>query len=119
LPFATGFFLIAPQYRNPEVIAKIREELAKAGFETYEMDNPAYLLFYVEAPTVDDLVDVIRYAEGIEGVLKAYIAYGFLADKEAEERLNQLLENKEIGVSEEAKAYFRLVLSRIEEQGSK
>ncbi len=119
MPFATGFFLIAPQYRKPEVIAKIREVLHKSGFETYEMDNPAYLLFYVEAPTVDDLIDIIRYAEGVEGVLKAYVAYGFLADKEAEERLNRMLLNKEIGVSEEAKAYYRLILSKIEEQDSK
>ncbi len=114
MPFATGFFLIAEDYRNPDSLSKIVNTLRQMGFEVYETDNPAYLLFYVEAPDVDTLVRGIRMGEQVEGVAKAFVAWGFLADDKAREELERLLESGQISLTEEAKKYFQYVLSQLQ-----
>ena len=113
MPFATGFFLIAPDYRSPEHYQRILKALREMGFEVYETDNPAYIIFYVEAPDVNSLDKGIRMGESVEGVAKAFVVWGFLADDAAREELERMLENGEISLTEEAKKYFEHVLKSI------
>ena len=114
MPFATGFFLIAPEYRSAESYNTIASKLRELGFEIYETNNLAYMIFYVEAPDVKSLERIIKTAEGVEGVLKAFIAWGFLADAQAQRELEEMLERGEISLTEEAKDYFRGVLKSLE-----
>jgi len=110
VPFATGFFLVAPNYRGTEEYARIASQLRELGFEIYETDNPAYLIFYVEAPDVKSLERVIKTGETIEGVAKAFVVWGFLADDDARRELEEMLERGEISLSDEARKYFEDLL---------
>jgi len=113
MPFATGFFLIAPDYRDPENYSKILKRLRDMGFEVYETDNPAYVVFYVEAPDVNTLDRGIRLGEKVEGIAKAFVVWGFLADDNAREELERMLERGEISLTEEAKKYFEHLLRNL------
>ena len=70
------------------------------GFELYEVGRPDVVVFYVEAPSVEELERVVREAERLEGVLKAYIAYAFLASDEVREWVNRALEAGEVELDE-------------------
>ncbi len=108
-----GFFLIHPRYREGEARRELIEKLEALGFEIYETGKPPFLVFYIEGNSVDELIDRIRIAEGLEGVVKAYIAYGFLADKSVEEAINKGLETGEIVLDESTVEYIKSILSRL------
>ncbi len=108
-----GFFLLHPNYREGKARRQIAEKLEALGFEVYETGKPQFLVFYVEGETVNELIDKIRVAEGIEGVVKAYIAYGFLADKRVEEEINRGLETGEIVLDESTIEYIKGILERL------
>ena len=96
MPFATGFIVIHPRYREGERRREVLDHLARLGFEVYEVGRPAVVVYYVEAPTVKELEERIKAAEAHEGVLKAYIVYGFLAPDSVREWLNRAILEGEV-----------------------
>ena len=114
MPFATGFILINPTHRGkPEKMEEIKHHLRSLGFELYELDTDLYIVYYVEADTVNQLEDLIKAAESHPGVAKAYVSYGFLQDKALEEAINEMLLSGELALDEDAKKYIRTILEQM------
>lgn len=87
MPFASGYVLLA-EGANAEAVAG---ELASMGFEVYYTDVPGKLVYYVESDDIEGLEALIRSAERVPGVLKAYVVYAFLGDREEAMRLEEAL----------------------------
>ncbi len=100
MAFASGFILVAPHYREEPKRSEVRKHLENLGFEVYDVGKPAFLVFYVEAPNPKILEDVIKTAETHEGIIKAYIVFGFLADNSVKEWINDALARGEIELDE-------------------
>lgn len=113
MAFASGFFLLTAGYREEPGRSEVKEYLQKLGFELYEVGKPSFIVFYVEAPDVKSLEDVIKSAEEHPGVAKAYIAYGFMADNRVKEWINEALAAGELEIDESTREYIRTILSRI------
>jgi len=116
MAFMTGFFLLNPAYTEPGKREEVLRFLQSLGFELYEVGHERFVVFYVEAPTVDDLDKIIKMAESHDGVVKAYIAFGFLGDKAKEAEIDRALEEGEIELDESMVEYIKWILSRIGQQ---
>ena len=117
MPFATGFVVLAEAYQGGEKRREVIGFLESLGFEVYDVGKPRVLVFYVEADTVKALEDVIKAAERHDGVVKAYVVYGFLGDREAEEMINRGLEEGWIELDETMVDYLNRILRRLEGVG--
>lgn len=113
MPFAAGFFLIIPRWRKEPQRSELKKYLESLGFELYEPGKPNFIVFYVEAPDVKSLENVIKMAEKHEGVAKAYISYGFLADDEVREWINEALESDELEIGDGMLEYLKQIASRL------
>ncbi len=114
MPFATGFVLVTPHYRgDPQKIEEIKAHMRNLGFEVYDIGTDLYIVYYIEADTVNEMEDLIKAAESHPGVAKAYVVYGFLQDKATEEAINEMLEKGEIELDEDAKKYIKMVLDQM------
>ncbi|UXD21180.1 hypothetical protein IPA_00905 [Ignicoccus pacificus DSM 13166] len=114
MPFATGFILVNPTHRgDPAKIEEIKKHLESLGFELYDLGTDLYIVYYVEAETVNQLEDLIKAAEAHPGVAKAYVSYGFLQDKALEDAINEMLLNGEIALDEDAKNYIKTILEQM------
>jgi len=113
LAFAAGFLLLAPHYRDEPKRSEVKQHLENLGFELYEVGKPSFIVFYVEAPSPKALEDVIKTAEQHDGVAKAYIAFGFMADDTVKEWINDALARGELELDETTKEYIRGILAKI------
>lgn len=113
MAFATGFLLLAPHYRDEPKRSEVKQYLENLGFELYEVGKPFFIVFYVEAPNPKALEDVIKTAEQHNGVAKAYIAFGFMADDAVKEWINDALARGELELDETTKEYIRGILAKI------
>ncbi len=113
MAFMTGFFLLNPEYAKPDKRGEVIRFLQGLGFELYDVGHERFIVFYVEAPTVDDLDKIIKAAESHDGIVKAYIAFGFLGDEAKEAELDRALEEGEIELDESMVEYIKWILSRI------
>ncbi len=91
----------------------MKKELERLGFELYEVGRPAVLVYYVEAETVKELEEKIKAAEALDGVIKAYIVYGFLAGNEVREWINKSLESGELELDNTTREYIKWILKRL------
>ena len=119
MAFMTGFFLLKPEYRQEPRRSEVRRFLESLGFEVYDVGVPTSLVFYVEGPSVEALEDVIKAAESHEGIVKAYIAYGFMADRSVQDMVNEMLASGEVELDQSTIEYLKTILARIEEKAGK
>jgi hypothetical protein len=116
LAFAAGFLLITAPYRKEPKRSDLKRHLEQLGFELYEVGKEAFIVYYVEAPDFKSLESIIKTAEQHEGVAKAYIAYGFVADDATRWFINEALARNEIELDESMIEYLKQILSRIQPQ---
>ncbi len=114
MAFATGFILITPHYREEPKRSEVKRYLEELGFEIYEIGNPGFIVYYVEAPDPKALEDVIKLAEQHDGVAKAYVAYGFMADDQMRQWINDALESGELVLDETMIDYIKTILAKME-----
>jgi nitrate reductase NapAB chaperone NapD len=113
LAFAAGFFLITPHYRKEPKRSEVKKYLEQLGFELYEIGKEGFIVYYVEAPDVKALENVIKTAEQHEGVAKAYVAYGFMADDATRSFVNAALESGEIELDQSMVDYLQKILQKL------
>ena len=114
MAFATGFILIAPHYRKEPKRSELKQYLAGLGFELYEIGKEGFIVYYVEAPDFKEVEKLIKTAERHDGVAKAYIAYGFVADESTRWFINEALAEGEIEIDETTLDYIKKILSRLQ-----
>jgi|GEM_PF-2191898 len=113
MAFAAGFLLITPPYRKEPKRSEVKQYLQSLGFELYEVGKEAFIVYYVEAPDVKSLENVIKTAEMHEGVAKAYVAYGFMADDATRQFVNAALEAGELELDESMVEYIQEILKKL------
>ena len=113
MAFMTGFFLLADTHTSPEKRAEVLEYLRRLGFELYEIGAERLIVFYVEAPTIKDVENLVKMAESHPGVVKAYIAFGFVGDKAKEEEINRMIETGELEIDESTIEYIKTILAKL------
>ena len=111
--FVTGFILIAPSHRREPERSKVLEHLQKLGFELYDVGKESVVVFYLEAPTIRDIEDIIKAAEQHDGVAKAYITYGFVGDEAMRRWLNEAIERGEVELDETTIQYIKKILEKL------
>ncbi len=114
MAFVTGFILINPAYREEPRRSQVIKYLQELGFELYEVGKPAAVVFYLEAPTIKDIENIIKIAEQHDGVAKAYIAYGFTGDEQLHRWINEALERGELELDETTIEYIRKIIEKLE-----
>ena len=119
MAFAAGFMLVIPRWRDEPKRSELKKWLEEMGFEVYEAGKPNFLVFYVEAPDVKSLEEKIKAAERHEGIAKAYIAYGFMADDETRRMINEALEKGEMELDQSMIDYLKTILAKLEGLGEK
>ena len=119
MAFAAGFFLITPPYRKEPKRSEVKKYLESLGFELYEIGKESFIVYYVEAPDFKSLENVIKMGEQHDGVAKAYVAYGFVADDSARWYINEALESGELELDESMVEYIKQILSRLVPSGEK
>ncbi len=113
MAFAAGFLLITPPYRKEPKRSEVKKHLEQLGFELYEIGKEGFIVYYVEAPDVKALENVIKMAEQHEGVAKAYVAYGFMADDATRGFVNAALEAGELELDKSMVEYLKTILGRL------
>jgi hypothetical protein len=111
--FVTGFILLTAGYREEPKRSEVLRHLESLGFELYDVGKPSVVVFYLEAPTIKDIENIIKTAESHEGVAKAYITYGFVADEATRRWINEALERGEIELDESTVEYIRKILEKL------
>ncbi len=111
--FATGFFLLAETHVEEPHRTRIIQQLEQMGFEIYDVGRKHVVVFYVEAPDIKSLENIIKAAEQIEGVAKAYIVYGFMGDEEMRRRINEAILRGEIVLDESTIRYIDWILAKL------
>jgi len=114
MAFAAGFMLVIPRWRDEPKRSELKRYLESLGFELYETGKPNFIVFYVEAPDVKALEEKIKTAERHEGIAKAYIAYGFMADDETRWMINEMLARGELELDKSMIDYLKTILARLE-----
>jgi len=113
MAFAAGFLLLTPPYRKEPKRSEVKQHLQGLGFELYEVGKESFIVYYVEAPDVKALENVIKAAEMHEGVAKAYVAYGFMADNATRDYVNAALAAGELELDESMLNYIRKILEKL------
>ncbi|ABM81207.1 hypothetical protein [Hyperthermus butylicus] len=113
MAFASGFMIITQPYRSEPKRSEVRQHLERLGFELYEVGKDAFIVFYVEAPTLADIEEIIKAAERHEGIAKAYVVYAFAGDNATKEWINWALERGEIELDESMMEYIRNILVKL------
>jgi hypothetical protein len=111
--FVTDFILLTTAYREEPKRSEVLKYLESLGFELYDVGKPSVVVFYLEAPTIKDIEDIIKAAESHEGVAKAYITYGFVADEATKRLINEGLEKGEIELDETTIEYIKKILAKL------
>ncbi len=112
--FATGFILLAETHIEEPLRSQVLSKLEQMGFELYEVGRKHVVVFYVEAPDVKRLEEVIKAAEAIEGVAKAYIVYGFMGDEEKRREINEAIWRGDVVLDETTIRYIDWILSKLQ-----
>ena len=113
MAFMTGFFLLNEHYTSPEKRREIIEYLKSLGFEVYDIGLERFIVFYVEGPSIPEVEKTVKAAESHPGIVKAYIAFGFVGDKAKEEELDRMLESGELELDQSMVDYIKWILSRV------
>ena len=110
MPFMTGYFLLAPEYRSGDKRIEAIKYLTGLGYEIYDVGISQYLIYYLEAPSINKPDEISKAAEGHPGILKAFVAMGVMADDAKIEEIAEQLESGEIELDETAKGYLKELL---------
>jgi nitrate reductase NapAB chaperone NapD len=105
--------ILEPSYQEEPRRSSLKKRLEEMGFEVYEVGRSDVLVFYVEGDTIENLEQKIRAAEESEGVVKAYIAYAFLASDEVREWVNRAIESGEVVLDETTVRELRRILEAL------
>ncbi len=113
MPFVSGFFLLTTEYEEGEEKSKLISKLQELGFEVYDTGGK-FLVYYIEADSERTLRQLLKHAESIEGIAKAYIVYSFMGSNEMKEYIERGIEEGYIELDESTKKFLKDLIKSLQ-----
>ncbi len=106
MPFVSGFFIVAAGYETGEKRDDLINKLREIGFEVYDTGGK-FLVYYIEAENEKTIQRLLKHAESVDGITKAYVVYSFVGSSEMKEYIERGIEEGYIELDESTKKFLR------------